>query len=233
MEPNNNNHIQNSPNPPATSAPYSSPLNSLPTPSPKFDIHEFIRNHKILSIVILLGTIFFFTAIIILILSRTPKAEEPETAPYPYFEHRYLLDYSLGQSITNTIFSSIGDTMLNPEEISSAPITNPNENSYTVSFDEASFKVLKDQPGQVYKVNLNLSDQRTYALYIYTDQDWNYIVVVLDRTDSSNIADHVYIYTIEGEEDKYSQEINSWLKQFNLTTPITTNLLLPDLNQRE
>lgn len=233
MEPNNNNPTQNNSNPPTTSTPYSPPLNSPPTPSPKFDIHEFIRNHKILSIFILLGSIFFLTAVIVLIFSRTPKTEEPETAPYPYFEHRYLLDYSLGQSITNTIFSSIGDTMLSPEEISSAPIVNPNENAYTVSFDEASFKVLKDQPGQVYKVNLNLSDQRTYALYIYTDQDWNYIVVVLDRTDSSNIADHIYIYTLEGEEDKYSQEINSWLKQFNLTTPITTNLLLPDLDQRE
>ena len=233
MEPNNNNSTQNNPNPPTTLTPHQSPLNSLPTQSPKFDIHEFVRNHKTLSIFLILGAVLLFSAVIILILSRTPKTEEPETSPYPYFEHRYLLDYSLGQAITNTVFSDIGDTILSPEEISSAPIINPNENSYTVSFDEASFKILKDQPGQVYKVNLNLSDQRTYILYIYVNQDWNYIVAVLDRTDSSNIADHIYIYTIEGEEDKYSQEINSWLKQFNLTTPVETNLLLPDLNERE
>ncbi len=185
-----------------------------------------------LSIFLILGAVLLFSAIIILILSRTPKPKN-QKLPLSIFRTSLFTRLFSRPSHHQHSFSDIGDTILSPEEISSAPIINPNENSYTVSFDEASFKILKDQPGQVYKVNLNLSDQRTYILYIYVNQDWNYIVAVLDRTDSSNIADHIYIYTIEGEEDKYSQEINSWLKQFNLATPVETNLLLPDLNERE
>lgn len=142
MEPNNNNSTQNNPNPPTTLTPHQSPLNSLPTQSPKFDIHEFVRNHKTLSIFLILGAVLLFSAIIILIFSRTPKTEEPENSPYPYFEHRYLLDYSLGQAITNPVFSDIGDTILSPEEISSdaryVAINSHSDDVFMLSVDDIS-----------------------------------------------------------------------------------------------
>ena len=237
MEPNltpqNNSHqpVFSTPTIEASQSTPTSLNNPSQTTKPPFNIHDFIKEHKTLSLIMFLVAAILIFVVIILIIDHTiPKPEEPEISPYPFFEHRYLLDYSLGQAYTDEIFSNIGDTILSSESVSSAPIANPTENTYTISLIESSFKILETTPNLIYKVNLQISDERTYILYVYLSGENDLMIAALDRTDSGSTPDHVFVYTGNGESDQYSKEINSWLKTLNLTAnPIITNVTFPAL----
>lgn len=212
------------------------PPNSNYAPSQmnsKPNIHDFIRTHKTLTVVLFFAGIFLLAAIvIILITSNKPRETVPETAPIPYYEHRYLLDYTINRSLIDDLFADISDAILSPEEIESAPQENPTNNTYAISLDEDSFITLKDEPQYTYKTDLLLSDGRTYALYVRIDQDYGqeYMVGILNRTDTSSTASHIYIYLNpsidEKEKNTLSASLTSWAKTLATNDPIVTNLNL-------
>lgn len=194
------------------------------------DVHDFIRTHKSSIIILFLADIFILAAAIIaLIASNKPQEKVPEIAPIPYYEHRYLLDYTISRSLVDGLFSDISKDILSPEEIASAPQENPTNNTYTISLDEDSFISLKQEPKYTYKTNLSLSDGRSYVLYVRIDQDYGqkYMVAVLNRTGSSS-SDHIYIYINpsldEKEKNTLSTSLANWAKTLAPNNPIITNL---------
>lgn len=198
---------------------------------------DFIRSHKIL---FLIAVFLVFTLLIVLISFLLPKqtAEQqqtPEIAPIPVYDHRYLIDYSIGNNYSNDVFLDVSDVILSTDELASAPSSNSNsvDNIYTITLDEDSFAKLNNQPDYTYKVNLDISDGRTYTLYIRIDQNFgqDYMVAVLDRTDLPSASDHIFVYTNpdnnEDSNKSTKDTLTKWAKTFTLNNPIVTEL---DLN---
>lgn len=212
--------------------------NYYPPSAPNADqihkIQDFIRSHKALSLFLAIGSVALIIGIIILMFFNALRGSEPETfapeiAPIPAFEHRYLLNYTLGSIPATQVFIDLGNTIVSPEELDSAPSSN-STNTYTTDLVEDSFTTLRNQPNTTYKVDTKVSDGRTYTLYYRIDPDSNYIAVVLDRTDLSSGTDYIYIYTNPSLNNKESviAQLTTWAKSLSLTNPkVFADLVLP------
>ncbi len=211
---------------------------NYPTNTKKpYNIHDFIRNHKVLSILIAIGGFALIIAIIFL-LTLNPDEDgndnqAPEIAPIAYFEHTYLFNYSIGSTPATQLFTDLGNMLTDPEELASAPNppTDPRDNTYTIDLIEDTFTTL--QPQYTYRVDSTISDGRTYTLTARLDSDYGrYLVAILDRTDSDSAPDHIFIYTASNLPDKDSTIANliTWAKSFHLTNPtIISDLTLNPL----
>ena len=147
---------------------------------------------------------------------------EPESSPYTYFENRYLLEFSIGQTLSTDVLNDVGNIIISDEEISSAPSDNSTSNNtlitYTITLNEESFEDLSSDKSISYKVTLDVSDDRKYILYVFTDYTMeNFLAVALDRIDNNDISDHTIIYA-NNDEAKHNAQV--LINSIQLNTPI-------------
>ncbi len=204
-----------------------SPPQKNPTNGRTFQdkLRDFLHTHPVVSFIVIIAFIVsIFTLVILLVEANTPKSEEPETAPATYFENRYLLNYSIGNSNSNQTYTNLNSVILDQDSIASAPHENTfyDKNTFACVLVESSYKKLPN-PAYTYHMNLDVSDGRTYTLTIRLSPDdygYSYMVTIADRTDSDTAADYVFINT--DNFDQYSSELNAWIDSFNLNSPIVT-----------
>ncbi len=198
--------------------------------SENHDFHDKIRENPRRTLAIIIGAIILIFTIIGLVLygifNRYDDATDqiPETAPIPAFEHRYLLEGSLGLNLSNSAMLDIGNVIVNNEELNSAPHENTNDvdNIYPVDLAEDSYRILdKNSSTPTYKIDLKTSDGRTYTFHARTDNS-TYMITVLDRTDNDTMPDHVFIYTNaeDSSKDDLDKTATDWAKLLKLTDPI-------------
>lgn len=198
------------------------PLKNKSSKTIQDKLRDFVQKHRTISIIIIIvTTTLLLTGLILLIKSKLPVQIEQESAPSTYFNHRYLLEYSIGRSNATQVFFDLNSIILNPESISSAP--QPNQGTtYACTLAESSYKKLSS-PKNTYQINLDVSDGRTYTLTVRLSPDdygYSYMVTIADRTDSDTAADYVFINT--DNFNQYSSELNAWIDSFNLNSPIVT-----------
>ncbi len=203
------------------------PNNYPPRNNKSNNIHDFIRSHRTLSTIIaILGPILIIVVIVIIFINANRETElpplVPEVAPIPSFQHRYLLNYTLGNTPATQAFADLGNTIVSAEELASAPSpsTDPHDNTYIIDLIEDTFTMLRDQPRTTYKVNIEVSDGRTYDLYLRIDPTYGSecFVVILDRTDLPSATDYAFIYTDPSVPNVSSitDQFTSWAKSFPL-----------------
>lgn len=200
--------------------------------SSRYKILEFIKKHRVLAGLMLSFIIIIIFGIILFFLTQLKPEEQqqiPEVAPYPSFEHQYLIDSSIGSVLSNDALYDIGNIIISPTEISTAPALNTSdpENLYIVDLQEESYRLLNDQLGHIYQMNAKISDSRTYEILICLDPNYGqeYMVIVLDRTDTNSATDFALIYT--NDTGKYATALNQWIESLHLNDPIVTISSLP------
>lgn len=193
-------------------------------PTNNTNLPDFIRKHRILAIVTFFFILIIFIVIIWIIINSSSKntGPEPESSPYPYFENRYLLEFSIGQTLSTDVMNDVGNIIISDEEISSAPSDNSTSNNtlntYTITLNEESFEDLSNDKSISYKITLDVSDDRRYILYIFTDYTMeNFLAIALDRIDNSDISDHTIIYA-NNDEAKHNAQV--LINSIQLNTPI-------------
>ncbi len=193
-------------------------------PTNNTNLPDFIRKHRILAIVTFFFILIIFIVIIWIIINSSSKntGPEPESSPYPYFENRYLLEFSIGQTLSTDVMNDVGNIIISDEEISSAPSDNSTSNNtlntYTITLNEESFEDLSSDKSISYKVTLDVSEDRKYILYVFTDYTMeNFLAVALDRIDNNDISDHTIIYA-NNDEAKHNAQV--LINSIQLNTPI-------------
>lgn len=224
MQPNTYN--QNNLNPFSNTTPIITPPTPTKGKNPKTiqdKLRDFAQKHRTLSIIIVITfTILILAGIILFIESKLPPKIEHEIAPSTAFENRYLIEYSIGRANSIQTFADLNSVVLEPDAISSAPNLNEfnnNENTtFVCTLVESSYQKLST-PEYTYRININVSDGRTYTVTVRLSPDYgsSYLVIIADRTDSDSATDYAFIHTSNTEQ--YTEELTEWIKSFNLNTP--------------
>ncbi len=233
------------------------PVSSGTTPT-NSKLRNFFQQHQLLLIAGFIGLITIIAAIFIIIF--TQPRQQPEKAPYITFNSESILTNDLQPAFSDDLLFNLKLIMLNESELNSLPISNYSERERIVTFDTTSFKqnpVTSIQNGELYTVNLNVSDGRTYLLRVLMCNQYlnEYAVAILNRTD--NISHQSYIVSFTNYTDEYYNTIGTerleslrnssepsdhitgfpinplpqaasiWLNSLNLTDPKTIHAVLP------
>lgn len=214
---------------PSQSQGFYQPSNPNKNSDSRRGFHDILReNPRQLLLPLAIGSIVILLIIVLAFFRHDESVnQEPETAPIPAFEHRYLVESSIGQRLSDSVFSDIGNIIIDDKELASAPNTSSSEtdNIYEVNLSEDSYRILnKEQSIPTYKIDLEVSDGRAYTLQIRTDNK-SYMITTLDRTDNESIPDHVFIRT--DEEGKAKETIDKlatqWAESLELNNPQFSN----------
>lgn len=234
------------------------PLVPSGTTSTNSKLHNFFQQHQLLLIAGFIGIITIVVAVFIVIF--TQPRQQPEKAPYITFNSENTLTSNLQPTLSDDLLFNLKLIMLSEPELNSLPIKDYSERERIVTFDTASFKqnpIIGIQDGELYTINLNVSDGRTYLLRVLMCNQYlnEYAIIVLDRTD--DFSHQSYIVTFTSYTDEYynavgterlenlrntselsdhitgfpvnplPQTANIWIDSLNLANPIITHAVLP------
>lgn len=159
---------------------------------------NFLEQHRLLAILIAIGVFTLFIAIIIIIsTSNTTPKQEPEEAPYITFENAQILEHPIYKTLDNEILFNLNLILVNSDELTSAPTDNSGSQNHIVTFIQQSLVTQKVENGELYTINLDVSDGRQYLLKLLVNYEYHneYAVAVLDRIDQPNTQDYVIAFT--------------------------------------
>lgn len=169
-----------------------------------------------LIIVIILGSLALFG--IIFLLTPQPTGVDLDDSAgtevlenSSYFTNYFFIEDYIGSKNQHIIFDNISSFILSPSELASAPSKNisttETENIYTVETDIDSYQELSPYP--TISLDLIISDQRKYKLYLYTDTDFSekYIATALKNTSTGKSALYVNSTT-----ESYNDTLKQWGK---------------------
>lgn len=174
--------------------------------------------HPLLTIIIIIllfsGLLF---GVIFLLIPKPSGVDMDDSAgtevleKSTYFTNYFFIQDYIGSDRQNIIFNDISNFVLSPSELASAKSPNnttvETENIYTVDTDINSYQELEPYP--TISLILNISDQRKYKLYLYTDTDFQgkYVAVALKNLDTNKSALYV-----NSEKDSYNDMLKQWGK---------------------
>lgn len=134
-----------------------------------------------------------------------------------YFTNYFFIEDYIGTKNQHIIFDNISDFILSSSELDSAPSKNisttETENIYTVDTDINSYHELSPYP--TISLDLTISDQRKYKLYLYTDKDFSekYIATAIKNITTGKTALYV-----NSKTESYNDDLKQWGKNV-LGTP--------------
>ncbi|MBQ3441357.1 hypothetical protein IJG27_03575 [Candidatus Saccharibacteria bacterium] len=137
-----------------------------------------------------------------------------------YFTNYFFIEDYIGSKNQHIIFDNISSFILSQSELDSAPSKNTSttetNNIYTVDTDINSYHELSPYP--TISLDLTISDQRKYKLYLYTDKDFSekYIATAIKNTLTEKSA--LYI-------NSKTESYNDILKQWGTTVLSTPNYI--------
>lgn len=137
-----------------------------------------------------------------------------------YFTNYFFIEDYIGSKNQHIIFDNISSFILSQSELDSAPSKNTSttetDNIYTVDTDINSYHELSPYP--TISLDLTISDQRKYKLYLYTDKDFSekYIATAIKNTLTGKSA--LYI-------NSKTESYNDILKQWGTTVLNTPNYI--------
>lgn len=137
-----------------------------------------------------------------------------------YFTNYFFIEDYIGSKNQHIIFDNISSFILSQSELDSAPSKNTSttetNNIYTVDTDINSYHELSPYP--TISLDLTISDQRKYKLYLYTDKDFSekYIATAIKNTLTGKSA--LYI-------NSKTESYNDILKQWGTTVLNTPNYI--------
>ena len=157
--------------------------------------------------------------IVIITINLTNKVKKINTTSNI---HTYLLEYTIGERLSNQIISDLESVVLDENEVKTAPSKNTATqnidvyNFINIVFDEGSLKTISTKPDKIYKLTANTSDGRSYELTYRIDENYgnNYLAVAIDRKDEKAGNDFAFIHT--NNENKYKSTLTEYINTLNL-----------------
>lgn len=186
----------------------------------------------ILIIIIIIGSLTIFGLIFLLTPQPTgvdidDSAGTEVLENSTYFTNYFFIEDYIGVKNQYIIFDNISNFILSLSELDSAPSKNisttKTENIYTVDTDINSYHELSPYP--TISLDLIISDQRKYKLFLYTDKDFSekYIATAIQNTTTGKSALYVNSNT-----DSYNNDLKQWGKDILKTSNF--NFTFKELN---
>lgn len=164
---------------------------------------NFFEQHRLAAILLAIGALTLFVAIIIILFtSNKDPQQEPEDAPYITFENEQVLEHPIYETLDDEILFNLNLILINNDEIASAPTNNSHGQNYIATFVQKSLTTQETENGELYTINLSISDGRQYLLKVLINNEYHneYAVAVLDRTDKPDARDYVISFTSNTSE---------------------------------
>lgn len=159
---------------------------------------DFLEQHRLFAILIAISIFTLLIAVIIIIFtSNTEPKQEPEEAPYITFENEQILEHPIYKELDDEILFNLNLILADNDEIASAPTDNSGNQNHVVTFIQKSLTTKKIENGELYTINLDVSDGRQYLLKLLISYEYHneYAVAVLDRIEQPNARDYVIAFT--------------------------------------
>lgn len=171
----------------------------------RYEFQDFIRKHRLLALVVIIGSVLLFATIVVLGISSFLNKDsqpangqlEPENAPYITFEHEYLIEFQVPETLAEEINFQLRLVLLSADELNTATINSDNQ-EIIASIDEDSWSINdSSDTTNVTSMDIDLTDGRTYNLTLLFDDTYQdeYAIVVLKPLSSSDTHDYVITFT--------------------------------------
>ena len=189
------------------------------------NLKQFIERIGKRNFIILSSLFFVIIIIIIIIIITINTSNQAKKINTTANSHTYLIEYTIGETLSSQIISDLEAVVLDENEIKTAPSKNTAPQNidryyfYNIVFDENSLKTISTKPDKVYKLTANISDNRIYELIYRIDENYgnNYLVVAINRIDEKAGNDFAYIHT--NNTEKYQTILTNYINTLELNNP--------------
>lgn len=195
-------------------------------------LKQFIERIGKRNFIILTSLFFIIIIVVIIIVVTINTSNQAKRINTTANSHTYLIEYTIGETLSSQIISDLESVVLDENEIKTAPSKNTAPQNidryyfYNIVFDENSLKTISTRPDKIYKLTANISDNRIYELTYRIDENYgnNYLVVAINRIDEKAGNDFAFIHT--NNTNEYKDLLTNYINKLNLNSP---NIKIVDL----